>query len=130
MGKYILVVEDDSDIREIIGIVLSAEGYELELCGDSRGFWNSLNQQLPDLVILDVHLPDGNGIDLCGRLKSEQKTSHIPVMMISAHSSLKEITSSCPADDFMPKPFDIDRLSGMVAALAAKLGGDVSAGEL
>lgn len=119
MGKNILVVEDNKDIREIIGYLLNEERYEVHLCEDAGSFRKEIFKRRPDMVILDVMLPDGNGIDLCCEIKSDYRTGHIPVLMMSAHSTLGEIRKKCEADDFIGKPFDITRFIGKVSNLMA-----------
>ncbi len=118
MGKNILVVEDDNGIREVIGMLLELERYEVELCANVECLRAKIVQQQPDLIILDVMLPDGNGIDLCCELKEDNNISHIPIMMMSANSSLEQIQKQCSPDEFIHKPFDIDdfvkRVSGLI----------------
>jgi DNA-binding response OmpR family regulator len=117
MKKNILVVEDDKDIREIICFILEDEEYEVNSCPDATSFRSQIFNQKPDLVIMDVMLPDGNGIDLCCEVKSDYHTNQVPVLMMSAHSSLREIRERCKADDFIKKPFDIYNLIDKVAHL-------------
>ncbi|MGA9649163.1 response regulator transcription factor [Pedobacter sp.] len=117
MEKNILVVEDNNDIREIIGLLLSEQPYIVHLCEDGESFRKKIFDHRPDMVILDVMLPDANGIDLCCEVKSDYRTGHIPVLMMSAHSSLGEIRKKCEADDFISKPFDIDRFMDKVSHL-------------
>ncbi|RNL51686.1 response regulator [Pedobacter jejuensis] len=117
MEKNILVVEDNTDIREIIGILLNEEQYEVHLCKDAGSFRKEIFQRRPDMVILDVMLPDGNGIDLCCEIKSDYRTGHIPVLMMSAHSNLLEIRKKCEADDFISKPFDINLFIAKVSQI-------------
>jgi len=119
MGKNILVVEDNDDIREIIALLLNEEQYEVHLCEDAGSFRKEIFQRRPDMVILDVMLPDGNGIDLCCEIKSDYRTGHIPVLMMSAHATLSEIRKKCEADDLISKPFDIRRFMGKVTTLLA-----------
>lgn len=62
----------------------------------------------PDMCVLDVLLTDGNGIEVCESLKSNQKTNHVPVLMMSANAKLYNVKKNCNAEDFISKPFDID----------------------
>jgi len=107
--KKVLVVEDNDDIRDIIEILLKEENYHVCSCADVASFHKNIFESHPDLVILDVMLPDGNGIDLCCEVKADFRTEHIPVLMMSAHSNLSNIREHCQADDFIHKPFDIYR---------------------
>jgi len=108
MDKIIIVVEDNDDIREIINILLREEEYEVKLCPDAKSFRESISGSNPDLVILDVMLPDGNGLELCAELKSLERTSTVPVLIMSAHASLSDVNATCKPDGFIRKPFDIN----------------------
>ena len=85
MKKQVVLVEDDLDIRELIELILAEENYEVVSFERIRDFKNSMQQQQPDLILLDIMLPDGNGIDLCHELKSDERTQRIPVVLMSAH---------------------------------------------
>jgi DNA-binding response OmpR family regulator len=119
MSKNILVVEDNEGIREMIGYMLNEEHYEVHLCEDAGSFRKEIFNRRPDMVILDIMLPDGNGIDLCCEIKSDYRTGHIPVMMMSAHATLRDVRKKCQADDFISKPFDIDNFMGKVSYLVS-----------
>jgi two-component system phosphate regulon response regulator PhoB len=108
MKKYIQVVEDDGDIRFIVEYILEDANYEVESFEDATSFINRPNNYAVDLIILDVMLPDGNGIDICQSLKSDEKSKHIPVIVMSAHAGSKAILEEVCADDFINKPFDLD----------------------
>lgn len=107
MAKCIHLLEDDEDIRFIIEYVLIEEGYEVESFGTASDFNINMLDHKPDLVILDVMLPDGNGMDICRKLKAEAPTSCIPVIMMSAHAAEKSVLEEACADDFISKPFDL-----------------------
>lgn len=64
--------------------------------------------RLPDIFLLDVMLPDGNGVEVCEDLKSSTRTSHIPIILMSANTSIADIKDVCRAEDFIAKPFDIN----------------------
>jgi DNA-binding response OmpR family regulator len=109
MAKKILVVDDDESITEVIQIVLEGEGYEVEVSLDGSCIPNFPSGQ-PDLILLDILLHSKDGRKLCQQLKSNQKTSHIPVIVLSAHSDGSQAANDCGADDFLEKPFDVDVL--------------------
>jgi two-component system phosphate regulon response regulator PhoB len=108
MVKCIHVVEDDEDIRFIVEYVLREENYEVESFATASEFIVAIFDRKPDLIILDVMLPDGNGIDICRRLKTDEKTSFIPIIIMSAHAAEKSVLEEACADDFINKPFDLD----------------------
>lgn len=108
MKKCIYVVEDNPNIREIIEFLLIEELYEVKACPNTREFWFQMSEQLPDMVILDIMLPDGNGLEICNALKGNIKTHHIPVMVMSANNHLSAVKAKCDAEDFINKPFDLN----------------------
>lgn len=108
MKKCIYVVEDNAAIREMIEFLLTEEDYNVKTCPNTRDFWQQMDKHKPDLVVLDVMLPDGNGVDICSELKHNIKTYDIPVMIMSAGNQLHKIKSKCEAEDFINKPFDLD----------------------
>lgn len=112
-----MVLEDDRDIREIIGLLLDEENYEVKLYPDIRSFRKDLLFTDPSLMILDVRLPDGSGHDLCREVKNDQRTLDVPVLMMSAHCSVADANRKCHPDDFIAKPFSIDDFVARVNAV-------------
>lgn len=106
--KTIFIVEDETGIRDALQLLLSFENYDVRSFSTVEAFNNRDQSVVPDIFILDVMLPDGLGTDLCNQLKEAPETSNIPVMIISAHAKAENVTQSCQADEFIPKPFDID----------------------
>ncbi|MET0574044.1 MAG: response regulator [Pedobacter agri] len=114
MKKCIYVVENNPSIREIIEFLLTEELYEVKACRNTSDFWLQMQQSIPDMVILDIMLPDGNGIDICSQLKTNIKTHDIPVMMMSANNHLNAVKAKCTAEDFINKPFDLNDFASRV----------------
>jgi two-component system phosphate regulon response regulator PhoB len=108
MKKYIQIVEDDGDIRFIVEYILEDANYEVETFGNATSFMNRTKTAGVDLIILDVMLPDGNGIDICRDLKGNSEYNQVPVIIMSAHAGSKSILEEACADDFINKPFDLD----------------------
>lgn len=109
--KMIAVVDDDADILDAIQFVLEDAGYDV-IASQKGEFAENLYRQdrLPDLLILDMLLSGKDGRVICQKLKSKKETQNLPILMISAHPSAHETVSAVGADDFLPKPFDIDTL--------------------
>ena len=118
MAKKVFVIEDDRDIRETIVYVLEEEGYEV-LSSENSKLLNSIDTQKPDIILLDNWLSDwksdANGQQISKQLKTNPVTSHIPVIIISAVSNVKEIAEAGQADGYLMKPFDVAELTEIVA---------------
>ena len=97
MRKCIYIVEDNQDIREILTFLLTEEHYKVKTYPNVKAFWIQMKKHLPDMVVLDVMLPDGNGIEICKKMKNESTTFSIPVMMMSANYQVTEIKNKCGA---------------------------------
>jgi DNA-binding response OmpR family regulator len=117
VNKKILVIEDDKDIRDTIVYILEEENYEVISSEDSK-ILKSLDIYNPDLILLDNWLTDwksdANGQQLSKDLKSNPATSHIPVIIISAVSNIKEIAEAGQANGYLRKPFDLAELVEIV----------------
>jgi len=117
--KTIFIVEDETGIRDALQLLLSFENYDVRSFSTFKAFTERDKSAVPDIFILDVMLPDGLGTDLCNQLKKEPETSHIPVIIISAHAKAENVINSCEADEFIPKPFDIDDVLMKIEKLTA-----------
>ena len=117
MAKKILVIEDDRDIRESIQYALEEGGYDVVASEDSKVL-KQFEQIAPDMVLLDNWLTewksDANGQQISWNLKTNPATKHIPVVIISAVSNIKEIAEAGLADGYLRKPFDLDELLALV----------------
>jgi len=113
MGKArILVVEDDVDIANMLQIYFSSQGYDVEVA--SRGFdaLEKTRQSMPHLIVLDIMLPDIDGYEVCRRLRTSTRTSHIPVIFLTQKDERSDRLQGLElgADDYITKPFDIEEL--------------------
>jgi len=120
MIKRIHVLEDDEDIRYIIEFLLKDEGYELQLSSSFTELKSKLKDSVPDLFILDVMLPDGDGSEICSDLKGDIFTKHIPIIVMSANDQNKQKSLDAGADDYISKPFDIDYIVRRIDKLIGK----------
>ncbi|MGZ3872855.1 MAG: response regulator [Mucilaginibacter sp.] len=122
MAKKILVIEDDKDIRDSIVYILEEEGYEVISSGDSK-ILRRINEHQPNLVLMDNWLTewksDANGQQLSRELKTNPETKHIPVIIISAVSNIREIAEEGLADSYLKKPFDMGALVALVQKFIA-----------
>lgn len=115
--KKVMVIEDDKDIRDTIVYILEEEHYEVISSADSK-ILKSIDTIKPNLILLDNWLTDwksdANGQQLSKQLKTDPATSHIPVIIISAVSNIKEIAEAGMADNYLKKPFDLHELVDIV----------------
>ena len=113
MKKRILIVDDSPAILDVMKLAL--EMVDCEVSTSLTGAClQQLERNLPDLILLDVLLSGEDGGEICRRLKSDELTRHIPVILISAHIGLCQRASDCGADHFLIKPFRLTELREMV----------------
>lgn len=109
--KNILVIEDNHAILDVITLILQSEAYKVSGFNKSVDMMLHIEKIKPDLIILDIMLPDGDGRDLLKQLRSDTKTENIPVLMISARYTEQNVEhGEFKPNGFLAKPFDIDNL--------------------
>lgn len=115
----IYIVEDDASIRELEQYALQTNGYKARGCEDGASFWAALRTAMPDLVILDVMLPDEDGYQILTRLRADPATRAIPVIMVTAKTSEIDVVKGLDhgADDYLCKPFGIMEFISRVKAV-------------
>ncbi|PST81576.1 response regulator [Pedobacter yulinensis] len=114
-GKRILVCDDDEAILDVTTLVLEDSGYEVTPVIESTRIYEVIDRFKPDLLLLDLWMPDLSGEDITRFVKTDEALRGIPVIIISASSEGRRIAEEIRADGFLPKPFDIDSLVEMVA---------------
>jgi len=120
----VLLVDDDATLRRTLGIALRAAGYEALLVADGRSALQALREDRPDVVVLDLGLPDVSGVEVLRELRA---WSTIPVVVLSARAESTEKVQALDlgADDYVTKPFGMDELLARVRASARRAGSDV-----
>ncbi|MCZ7644982.1 MAG: response regulator [Planctomycetota bacterium] len=115
----IVVIEDESDILELLEYNLSKEGYRVASARDGEDGLRKVRKEAPDLVLLDLMLPGLDGIELCRRLKSDPLTRSTPVMMVTAKGEESDVVLGLGvgADDYVTKPFSPKELLARVKAV-------------
>lgn len=110
--RRILVVEDDADISKMLDWYFQAQGYEVQVAPRGNDALALTRKQLPNLIVLDIMLPDMTGYDVCKELRQTTRTSHIPIIFLTQRDerSDKLIGLEMGADDYITKPFDIEEL--------------------
>jgi CheY-like chemotaxis protein len=111
--KKILVADDDAGIVDAMQILLEDEGYEVLTTMNGEKILEMYSQK-PDLVFLDIWMSGINGNAICEKLKADDKTKDIPVIMFSANRDTQQIAMQCGADGFLSKPFEIKELLEIV----------------
>ena len=129
----ILAVDDDADLLALVGFALTQAGYAVVKAADAKTARAVFDAESPDLAILDINLPDGNGFDVCAAIRER---SRIPVMMLTARGEEEDLVRALDlgADDYLTKPFSPRTLLARVKALLRRAGlesgGAMSAGRL
>jgi len=115
--KFILVVDDDPDLVESVSMKLESENFEVEKAYDGVEALEKIKEKQPDLVLLDVMMPNKNGYELCEELKGDAQYKGIVVVLLTAVGDAVTSTNythidgkTNMADDFIPKPIDLDKL--------------------
>jgi diguanylate cyclase (GGDEF)-like protein len=108
----ILVVEDDNDISNMLKIYFSAQGYEVTVAGRGNDALERTRKQLPNVIVLDIMLPDIDGYEVCTRLRRTLRTSHVPIIFLTQKDERSDRIAGLElgADDYITKPFDIEEL--------------------
>ncbi len=116
MPEYVLVVEDDPNIAKMLRRGLIFEGYEAEIAENGADALEMARERMPDLVVLDIMLPEIDGIEVCRRLRA---ASEVPILMLTAKEAVPDRVAGLDAgaDDYMVKPFAFEELLARVRAL-------------
>lgn len=108
----ILIVEDDYDISNMLRIFFSNEGYQVEIAARGNDALEKCRKKLPDLIVLDIMLPDMDGYAVCRAMRTTTRTSHIPIIFLTQKDERSDRIAGLElgADDYITKPFDIEEL--------------------
>ncbi len=117
----LLVVEDNEEIAQMITLFLTARGYKVSVASDAEATLQTVRESLPDLILMDVGLPDVNGYELLKQLRENPRTRHIPTIFVTQRRQRPDRITGLElgADDFVTKPFDPEELSLRVQNLIA-----------
>jgi two-component system alkaline phosphatase synthesis response regulator PhoP len=119
MAKKIVIIEDEPDIIGLVTHYLEKQGYRITAVRDGVKGFQQLKTELPDLLILDVMLPEMDGLEICRRVRADSKTAALPIIMLTAkgEESDKIVGLELGADDYLVKPFSPKELVARVKAL-------------
>ncbi len=115
----IYFVEDDANIRKLVCYALTKEGFVVEGFEYPKDFWDKISKSSPNLVLLDIMLPDEDGLSILSKLRAAEKTKNIPVIMLTAKGSEYDKVTGLDsgADDYVVKPFGMTELISRIRAV-------------
>jgi len=112
--KRILVVDDDTDILNLVKTILTLNNYAVETIADWQQLYNAIESFRPHLILLDISLSGASGLDICNELKQAEKTSDMPIVLFSANVEMAKKVRDCGAVDYIAKPFSIKDLLAVI----------------
>ena len=126
MKQKILVVDDEPDAVELLEVNLEGAGYTVASAHDGEEALKKARMTLPDLIILDLMLPEVDGMEVCKILRRDQKTSHIPIIMLTAKAAEidRVLGLELGADDYVTKPFSVKVLLQRIKAIQRRFQGE------
>ena len=121
MPKKIMIVDDEEDIRISVGQILEVSGYEVIKAEDGNDCLEKLQNETPDLVVLDIMMPGMNGWDVAAKIKENPKLSEIPIVFLTAKGDDMSIgMGGLASEDYVVKPFDIIDLKNRIEQVLGK----------
>jgi two-component system phosphate regulon response regulator PhoB len=123
MTPHVLVVEDEDSLATLLQYNLQKEGYEVSLAGDGEEALLSVEERLPDLIVLDWMLPKVSGIEVCRRLRQRNETRNVPILMLTARGDETDRVRGLDtgADDYVVKPFSMTELGARIRAVLRRI---------
>ena len=119
MTYRIAVVEDEPDIAQLVSSHLQKEGFKVDRFPDAGSFLRSLSKRRPDLILLDLMLPDANGLEICKMLRRDESSKAVPIIIVTAkgEETDKVVGLELGADDYVTKPFSLKELTARIKAV-------------
>ena len=115
----VLVVDDDPAVQSVLAMAAEDEGYTVHTAVGMEAI-TIAQETRPDLILLDVNMPDADGIEVAWRLRSDARTRDIPIVLMSAGFNLRERASDAPVTALLPKPFELDAVVECLHQLAGE----------
>lgn len=119
MATLLYVVDDDAEVLETVGRVLRQEGYEVQLLPSGPALMKALDKRMPTLLLLDIMMPEVDGVTLCSQLRKDPRYIAMPIVFLTARGSTDDIVVGLDAgaDDYVVKPFELLELRARIAAV-------------
>jgi two-component system, OmpR family, alkaline phosphatase synthesis response regulator PhoP len=116
MAMTVLFIDDETHIRQLVEYNLRLDGFEVFLADNGKSGLEMVKEHHPDLILLDVMMPEMDGLEVLAKLKNDKKTRDLPVFMLTAKGMIADIKRAFAigADDYIPKPFDPAQLGEMI----------------
>lgn len=123
LAPFILIVDDERDLVELVGYNLRKAGFDIAVAFTGRQALESVARRAPDLILLDIMLPELSGTEVASRIRSNPQTASIPIIMLTAKSEEVDqiVGLTVGADDYIPKPFSMKVLTARVQALLRRV---------
>jgi DNA-binding response OmpR family regulator len=117
--RKILVAEDEKDLRDMLLVFLATEGYDPVVCQDGMVAWDHLQKEGADMAVLDINMPNMDGLELCQRIRLDNRLKHLPVIMLTVRGDIPDQVEGFEtgADDYIGKPFEFPVLLARIKAL-------------
>ncbi|MFD2164524.1 PleD family two-component system response regulator [Paradesertivirga mongoliensis] len=112
--RRVLCIDDDQDILDTLNIILATEGYSVRVSTSPGTIFQLVQEFSPDLILMDINMPNFNGLEICKALKAYISTENTPVIMVSSDESIEKAISDFGAQDIIRKPFSIDQIVEIV----------------
>lgn len=110
----VLVADDDLGILEVMKVILEDKNHQVKLISEGFGVEGQVKEYMPDIILLDIWMSGQDGKEIAQRLKQDDQTKHIPIVMVSALNDTKQIAREAGANDYLEKPFNIEDLIAIV----------------
>jgi two-component system alkaline phosphatase synthesis response regulator PhoP len=115
--EKILVVEDEQDLRELVGKYFGEMGYRVVVAADGADALDLAKQERPQIILLDLKMPEVDGLEICKKLKADERTRNIPIIIVTAYNNQLNEALAAGADDFVAKPVHLLELSVRVKSI-------------
>ena len=118
-SDYIFLVDDDEGVLGTLSRALKRQGYEVNFANNGPDGLTAVKKRMPDLLILDIIMPNMTGIEVCRKIREDEEFNRMPILFLSARTSTDEKVEGLDvgADDYIVKPFEITELNARVRAL-------------